>query len=141
MSGHTPGPWETGKIFGGSILIRQEDREEWKRLREEAAKERLAAVHATTCPQCKRRDLSPLLRRSGMDPPKPRWICKIEIDSRRDEAIKNARLIAAAPDLLEAAKRIVFKMEAEEVRDGLPSPAELHWLRFAITKAERGDHA
>ena len=141
MSGHTPGPWETGKIFAETILIRQEDREEWKRRREEAAAERIAAVHASTCQECGRRDLGPIFRRPKLASFKPRWICRIDIDNRRAEAIKNARLIAAAPDLLEAAKRVVSKMEAEEIRDGLPPPAELHWLRFAITKAERGDRA
>ena len=51
------------------------------------------------------------------------------------EAIANARLIAAAPGLLAAAKELVRKLD-EYAADDLPVPAEVLELEDAIARAE-----
>jgi hypothetical protein len=47
----------------------------------------------------------------------------------------NARLIAAAPELLDALRRLVVHDEAADWREGLPNCAELDRARDAIAKA------
>lgn len=52
-----------------------------------------------------------------------------------ETAVANARLIAAAPELLEAAKNAAYKMAADDERDSLPPSLEHQQLRQAIGKA------
>ena len=60
-----------------------------------------------------------------------------------DEAIVNARLIAAAPELLEAAKQVIWKLSHNHDVDGYNGPgritredATVKMLYAAIAKAE-----
>ena len=59
-----------------------------------------------------------------------------------DETVHNARLIAAAPDLLEALIGIAFTLEHREglkYRKDLVTDDELMKLKAAIAKAEEGE--
>ena len=63
-------------------------------------------------------------------------VCTIEIlDERPDETMANARLMAAAPELLEAAKSMVARWPTDQQNDG-PLYDEAQALRSAIAKAE-----
>jgi hypothetical protein len=62
----------------------------------------------------------------------------IEIYGPEDEALANARLIAAAPELLEVLRFTLAELEVSAIRDGL-EPEELVAVtkaRAAIAKAE-----
>ena len=70
------------------------------------------------------------------------WGAGISWVSRSDEAEANARLIAAAPDLLEACKALVAAMRRYEVEvDGDAPQAHRDMMDHAdaaITRADRG---
>jgi len=55
----------------------------------------------------------------------------------REEALANARLIAAAPDLLEAAKALLWPLDIPKIYGATPHLISKHreQLRQAITKA------
>lgn len=54
----------------------------------------------------------------------------------REEAIANARLIAAAPDLLEAAK-ILVGLESDDKGRTFPTKEQVALARAAVTKATK----
>lgn len=56
-----------------------------------------------------------------------------------EEAEANARLIAVAPDMLEALERMVRLLEIEDAR--LANFGEVEAARAVITKATRGDNS
>ena len=105
---HTPGPW---KHIGGWAVYSQDDR----------PLARAACAFAADC-----------LRESSED---ERWNAESAIPD--SEAESNARLIAAAPELLAALKRIIDDFEAKT-----DASASSYWLpkweaaRAAIAKAE-----
>jgi hypothetical protein len=70
----------------------------------------------------------------------PKCVCKVNVALNRSlEATSNARLIAAAPDLLDAARQALYALSGcsigmEKLADHLPKKVEL--LRRAIDRAE-----
>jgi hypothetical protein len=81
---------------------------------------------------------------SGLTNPEPNWLpiyapkwwhlakVVVELDGERsEEGEANARLIAAAPELLEACKAIADHYDEDEILSG-----DLNKLRAAIAKAE-----
>jgi len=68
-------------------------------------------------------------------------ICTLPIwkDEHRTEEIANAHLLAAAPELLEAAKELVIRYRhSYEIQGGTSKLPELQKLEQAIAKAEGG---
>ena len=103
MSKHTPGPWETRKV-------NFQFNDGWN--------------HGTHKWEIIRRDWD------GIDCFAVSVVCEASNDYVSQETIDaNARLIAAAPDLLWACKE-TLKIFADE------DPRDLQWLRDAIEKAE-----
>ena len=49
----------------------------------------------------------------------------------------NARLIIAAPDLLDVLQRLVWHVEADDIREGLPNCAEVEAARALLASLEQ----
>lgn len=64
--------------------------------------------------------------------------CTLGDRSRNAECLANARLIAAAPDLLEACRYALVRLEVIERDKGVHSHETIPELRAAIAKAEGG---